>query len=52
VPVLGEEVERRAPRDPAELLVVQPEVFGDDRRKIFRRELFSHGRSGGGAHVG
>jgi hypothetical protein len=37
VPVLGEKIQRRAPRDPSELLVVQAKVFGNHRGVILRR---------------
>ena len=41
MPVFGEKIQRRTPRDPAELFVVQTKVFGDHRGVILRGDAVS-----------
>ncbi len=47
MPILGEEIQGRAPRDPAELFVIEAEVLGDQCRVILRGDPFLYR---GGAH--
>jgi len=52
LPILGQKIQRRTPGDAAELLVVEPEVFRDQRRMILRGGAVLHrGGGDGGTHA-